>query len=171
MSEQTACFFKRVAATLGWLTDSKWSLCQCELWYAHRELTCCILFRLLLLSQAGLSDYLDDSYDTFASRCYINKPTLKSTKRDRRPAPLSLYDLRGIFRTFAFAFLVGLIVFLCELVCGKWQSLYRNECWLGNFDKRVVAADPDLSRFITFKAKSAVSGLWWYQCGYFWWLI
>ncbi|KZS16856.1 Uncharacterized protein APZ42_017465 [Daphnia magna] len=81
---------------------------------------------LLLLRQAGLSNYLDTTYDTFASRCYINERKLRSSKRDRRTSPLTLYDLRGIFRTFAYLFLCCFIAFLCELIVGKCQFLCRS---------------------------------------------
>ncbi|XP_057378764.1 probable glutamate receptor [Daphnia carinata] len=80
---------------------------------------------LLLLRQAGLSDYLDNSYDTFASRCYINERKLRSSKRDRSTSPLTLYDLRGIFRTFAYLFLCCFVAFICELIVGKCQF----PCW------------------------------------------
>ncbi|KAK4026860.1 hypothetical protein OUZ56_015886 [Daphnia magna] len=75
--------------------------------------------QLLLLRQAGLSDYLDSSIDTFSSRCDIDERKMKRSKRDRRLSPLTLNDLRGIFSSFAFFFVGSFVVFLCELLTVK----------------------------------------------------
>ncbi|XP_045031971.1 probable glutamate receptor [Daphnia magna] len=75
--------------------------------------------QLLLLRQAGLSDYLDSSFDTFSSRCDIDERKMKRSKRDRRLSPLTLNDLRGIFGSFAFFFVGSFVVFLCELLTVK----------------------------------------------------
>lgn len=76
------------------------------------------------LRQAGLSDYLDSTYDTFAARCYMDTGPLKNKNRGRRQGPLTLYELRGVFLVFAYAILLCFAAFLCEL----FYDVYERYC-------------------------------------------
>nr|CAH0101938.1 unnamed protein product [Daphnia galeata] len=79
---------------------------------------------LLLFRQAGLSEYLDSSYDQYASRCYIDEVTLAGgNRRSSPPSPLSLYNLRGVFYTFGYLFLVCFAVFLGELLWNWYRQM------------------------------------------------
>ncbi|XP_046448647.1 glutamate receptor ionotropic, kainate glr-3-like [Daphnia pulex] len=80
--------------------------------------------QLLLLRQTGLSNYLDDTHHSFASRCYIDERKVENDKRNRRIAPLTLHDLRGFFGAFGGAVL-GFIVFLVEICSAKCQCRSR----------------------------------------------
>lgn len=77
-----------------------------------------------MLRQTGLSNYLDDTHHSFASRCYIDERKMENDKRNRRIAPLTLHDLRGFFGVFGWAVL-GFIVFLVEICSAKCQCRSR----------------------------------------------
>ncbi|EFX76456.1 hypothetical protein DAPPUDRAFT_107033 [Daphnia pulex] len=72
---------------------------------------------LLLLRQAGLSEYLDGTFGQYSSRCYIDQKSMTGGSKQNGPSsPLSLYNLRGVFYTIGYLLLICFVVFVCEFM-------------------------------------------------------